>query len=260
MLEEIRKRYGGWTRYSVSHRSRKNTIGIEIEFDATRKDQDDRQDMIDFARQLFADYGIDMEVESDASLNTGAELVVHPITLDHLKLFSAPAFITLFSEFQKRGWNNDTNNAGGHMSVGRRSFGRSAADQDINLHKLHTFLFNNRNNVQQLARRNANRFAEWIAPENRYSVVDGRPTLRRVLCRHFDAIEYKDTTVQFRFFSAHLAFDQLLARYEFLQMLVQTFNGDIPVDLTTLTWENLFERNRRSKPNAYREYIATKDR
>jgi len=264
-LTEVKKTYNGWTRYGVSHRSRRNTIGIEIEYDG-RASYDTALETNDDIRNIFNTFGIEHDIESDGSLNNGYEIVVHPITLDHLKMFSGPAFIQVFDVLRQNGWNNSTGRAGGHMSVGRRSFGRSKAEQDERLYRLHKFCWIYQNELQAFARRPESRYAEWISPIHRFNVNNDEttpyaPTLMSERCGKFEAIQYTDTTIQFRFFGAHLSFDQLLARFELIQLLIQTFNGDLPTAVTDkTTLGDLITAARRSKPNAYREYIATLDR
>lgn len=264
-LEEVKKNYSGWTRYGVSHRSRRNTIGIEIEYDG-RSSYEVAGETNREIREILNTYGIEHEIEGDASLQNGYEVVISPITLDHLKLFSGPAFIQVFDLLRKNGWNNSTGQAGGHMSVGRRSFGRSTDEQNERLYRLHKFCYRNRDELQAFARRPESRYAQWYNAETLWSVSDDfgqttAPQLKQWAVGKFQAIEYKDATIQFRFFGAHLAFDQLLARFELIQLLVQTFNGDLPANITDeTTLGDIITAARRSKPNAYREYIATLDR
>lgn len=263
-LEETIRTYGGYSRYGVSHRSRRNTIGIEIEYDATGISYDTARETRNDVREILGHYGIAHNIESDGSLRNGSEIVVHPITLEHLKMFSGPAFIELFDMLRRRGWNNSTGQAGGHMSVGRRSFGRSHADQDRRLYALHRFMYRNRNEIQAFGRRPESRYAVWKTPASRYDLSGDSVSLDRYATGKFEAIEYKSQTVQFRFFSAHISFDQLIARYEFITILIQSVNSDLPTDLEKLanetTLADLMTKHRRSKPNAYREYIATLDR
>jgi hypothetical protein len=257
-LIEVKKTYGGYTRYGVSHRSRRNTIGIEIEYDGPSSCDADETKIE--AHRILLEYGIEHVIEYDGSLNNGAEIVVHPITLEHLKMFSGPAFIQLFDLLRLRGWTNASGRAGGHMTVGRRSFGRSKQEQDANLYRLHRFMATNQDAFQAFGRRPESRYAVWVGSRQRYNEIDGVITLDRRACGKFEAIQYRENTVQFRFFSAHVSFDQLLARYELIQILISTFSGDVPLNVDNLTLSELMERNRRAKPNAYREYIATKDR
>lgn len=264
-LEEVKKNYAGWTRYGVSHRSRRNTIGIEIEYDGYSSYETAGETNREI-RGILNTYGIEHDIERDLSLQNGYEVVISPITLDHLKMFSGPAFIQLFELLRRNGWNNATGRAGGHMSVGLRSFGRSTAEQNRRLYNLHRFCYRNRNELQAFARRpESTRFARWESETDMWSVSDDfgnqSYTLKQYAVGKFQAIEYKDSTVQFRFFGAHLAFDQLLARFELIQLLIQTFNGDLPTNITDeTTLGDIITAARRSKPNAYREYIATLDR
>lgn len=257
-LQETRRRVNGLTRYGVSHRSRRNVIGIEVEYDARSRSYDTRRETNQEVRELFRNYDIEINIESDGSLHNGAEIILPPISLEHLKMFSGPALIELFDLLRRKGWNNDTGSAGGHMSVGRRCFGRSNEEIETHLFDLHSFMYRNRNEFQAFARRSESRYAKWYAPESRFNEVC---RLKSELCGKFEAIQYKQNTIQFRFFNAHISFDQVLARFELIQLLIQTFSGRgvYPYNART-TLKDLITAQRRKFPNAYREYIATLDR
>lgn len=258
-LQEVIKTKKGLKHYSVGHRSGRNTIGIELEYDNTEGRYADSRDFGDWAVQLLGSYGIAAEVTGDGSLDVGREIVIAPMTLDHLKMFSGPAFITLFDRLQRDGWATNNNKAGGHMTVGFRSFGRSRAEQQARMEKLHRFMWNHHTQLQQFARRSHSTWARWNSPEHVFLKFEGGRVEFSGLSGKYEALNYRryNNTLEFRFFGPHTSFDQLLARYELIQLLVMSVNGVNAVDLDNIDLETLITNARRSKPNCYREYIAT---
>ena len=261
-LQEVIKTKNGLKHYSVGHRSGKNTIGIELEFDNVDGSYSEGLAFGDWAVELLASYGIAAEVEGDGSLDVGREIVIAPITLDHLKMFSGPAFIQLFDRLQRDGWATNNHKAGGHMTVGWRSFGRSREEQLKRMRKLHTFMYNNREELQKFGRRGPSTWAQWVRPETIYLNMEGDRVEFSGFGSKYEALNYRryNNTLEFRFFGPHTSFDQLLARYELLQLLVMSVNGVNAVDLDKTDLKTLITNARRSKPNAYREYIATVER
>lgn len=257
-LQEVVKTKKGLKHYSVSHRSGKNTIGIELEFDNREGSYTDGLRIGHKVLSILQAAGVQAEVEGDGSLHNGREVVIAPVTLDHLRLFSGPAFIQVFDLLQKTGWTTNNDAAGGHMTVGFRSFGRSKMEQYTRLHDLHQFCYKNRHALQAFGRRSESRWAVWYdGDENGIFDYDGtNPIIRNV--DKYSALNYRtyNNTLEFRFFNAHTSFDQLLARYELLQLLIMAFNGVNAID-TRKTLRQLVTDARRSKPNAYREFIAT---
>jgi hypothetical protein len=235
----LTKEIGGLTFHYTGHAQRKLYLGVELEFDA-RNPRRSGEDVAHNVCSILKDAGLKATHTYDGSLNNGREVVTHPATLDVYKELT-PAFLKVFRTLTDSGFIDTTNNAGGHIHVSRRVFGKDMETRNANVLRLVKWVYANRDEFRRFSMRDS-QYAEYrdYVSNDKYTAIN--------TCH--------SATIEFRIFSGIKMLPNLLANLELVELIVMTLTTGSVRRLEDFTLGTLIVALKRTHKNAYNHWLS----
>lgn len=235
----LTKEIGDLTFHYSGHAQRKLYLGVELEFDGYNPTRNGVS-VADDICAILGNAGLKASHTYDGSLSRGREVVTHPATLDVYKELT-PAFLKVFRTLTETGYIDTNNNAGGHVHVSRRVFGKDMETRNANVERLVKWVYANRNDFRKFAMRDS-RFAEYVN-----HVVDNKFVAINTMHRN---------TIEFRMFSGLKMLPNLLANLELVELIVMTLTTGSVRRLEDFKFGDLIVALKRTHKNAYNHWLS----
>jgi hypothetical protein len=144
----------------------------------------------------------------DGSIGEGAELVIHPMTLQYLNTLNLRGMLADLSNMGVRSYKSGL--CGLHVHISRDSFGDTGKRIEHNIRKLHQFFFRAQDQLLQFSKRKREQLDQWAAIEVEPSAYS----------RYRAINTCNDETVEIRIFRGTLDYDRLWASLQFCEAIV----------------------------------------
>lgn len=239
----------------LENRQRRFYLGVEIEIDADRPTTSSVE-MGDAVCNAISNAGLKVASKYDGSLNRGREIITHPATLDVYKK-TKHGFIKAFRWLQENNWIDANNNAGGHVHIARRVFGKDIATRDENIKRLIGWVYLNRDEFKKFSQRDS----DWAKykPASDFGYHTFPDGTRSYNGSKYEAINYLHrNTIEFRVFSGIKMVDNLLANLELVELIVMTLTRKSVRNLEDYTLGQLIEIYKKTHSNAYNHWLSVK--
>jgi hypothetical protein len=239
----------------LENRQRRFYLGVEIEIDADRPDTSSIE-MGDAVCDAISSAGLRVENKHDGSLNRGREIITHPATLDVYKKVKH-GFIKAFRWLQANNWIDGNTNAGGHVHIARRVFGKDIVTRDENIKRLIQWVYDNKTEFVKFSQRDS----DWARykPASEFSFQSYRDGTRVYQASKYEAINYLHrNTIEFRIFNGIKMVDNLLANLELVELIVMTLTRKSVRRLEDYTLGQLLEVYKKTHKDAYNHWLSVK--
>ena len=212
-------------------------LGLELEVENTNGSWD-TEGMADIIQDNYL--GSRAYLKHDGSISDGFEIVTHPHTLEAMRSDFNWSALDKLRESGFRSWNASNSSCGIHVHVSRTAFGsndrRRVADHKRDAHMLRfmKLIYDNQRQVERLAGRQSNRWANFADKGQLVSKVkhgcqeNGR----------YSAVNTDNyATLEVRVFKGSLKKERVLSALEFVTASVE-YTRDLKVTATNkaLTW------------------------
>jgi hypothetical protein len=218
-------------------------MGIELEVDKGGCNADKGQRVLNVANESTEN----VYLKKDGSLNSGFEIVSHPMTLDyHLNTMPWDDVLT---KLQGLGYtSHDAGTCGLHIHVGREQLGKSFEEQDLTIMNILYFIEHFWNELISFTRRTENTIRQWANRFN-YSfsnletkdkvawsknLLNAANNADRYVCLNLQ----NSRTIEFRIFRGTLNKVSFKATLQFTHLLVKFCRDNTFETVSEITWDN----------------------
>jgi hypothetical protein len=212
-------------------------LGLELEVENTRENYDTDE----VAESIQSKHlGSRAYLKHDGSIANGFEIVTHPHTLEAMRSEFDWSVLETLREDGFRSWNASNSSCGIHVHVSRSAFGgtqrRRVADHKRDAHMLRfmKLIYDNQRQVERLAGRSSNRWANFADKGQLVSKVKhGNQENGRYSAVNTDNYN----TLEVRVFKGSLKKERVLSALEFVSASVE-YTRDLKVTSTNqaLSW------------------------
>ena len=208
-------------------------FGVELEIDGAGKDGYNAEKILD-----AANYGDErIYIKSDGSLDSGMEIVTHPMSLDyHMTEMPWPEVSERALDMRYRSHNTGT--CGLHIHVNRTTFGEEREVQDECISRILYFVEHHWEELLKFSRRTESQMNRWAA---RYGYKNSPKEVMENAKKHcigryacVNITNYQ--TIEFRMFKGTLKVNTILATLQIVDMLCDMAVNMSDTEISKLSW------------------------
>jgi len=220
-------------------------LGIELEVDNTSGDYD-KKGIFTAADTIIDDYGSQLYLKHDGSLQRGFEIVSHPCTLDyHYNQFGWQEIMKICKDGTL--YSHDTSTAGLHIHLSRNFFGDTQEVQDLHISKLiilvskfydsHLLKFSRRQRDE--LRWCENPSIDCDNEDTEHTIID---KMKQCKSRgRYQAINLMNySTIEFRLFKGTLNFNTFIASLQFVMEISKYAMRTELKRIPSTSWRDIF--------------------
>ena len=222
----------------IFYGSEKIYMGVELEIDSGGCDDDNAQILLDIANCDNEH----MYIKTDGSLNTGMELVTHPMTLDyHINHMS---WAEICEKAVRLGYrSHKTTTCGLHIHVNRTAFGSDRDEQEICISRILFFVERFWQELLRFSRRTESQINRWAArygmKDNPKQVLDNAKSKGNGRYASVNLCNY--STIEFRIFRGTLKYNTLIATLQMVDRICRLAIEMTDEQLTAMSWPEFAE-------------------
>ncbi len=214
----------------------KMTMGIELEVDCGGFDDDNAKEVLEIANTNGENR---LYIKSDGSLDSGFELVSHPMTLDYHE--NEMPWDRIMKKLIHMGYkSHQAGTCGLHCHVSRTALGEGFEEREAAIGRILYFVEHHWDEILRFSRRTAEQMDRWAA---RYA-NNSKPKklyddIKKGYCSRYRAVNILNySTIEFRMFRGTLKYNTFIATLQFVNEICNVAVSLSDEEMEDLRWED----------------------
>ena len=230
-------------------------MGVELEVDEGGHSNDNAEEVFKIANSEKEH----LYIKSDGSINSGFEIVTHPMSLDYHK--NQMPWQAVMEKLIDMGYlSHKTSTCGLHVHVNRNSLGENCTEQENAVARILYFVEHNWDEMLRFSRRTESAMQRWAARygtkgDPKEHIDNAKKDYSRYRCINIQNYY----TIEFRLFRGTLKYSTFIATLQLVNEICNVAVSLSDDEMTKLTWEKFIDGIDREKNTELINYLGERN-